>query len=62
MMTPYPEMVKKNRKKHLIIKDEEAASCPQIEANTRTIPASYHNAVVHTLDAKVWLSGRSKTW
>jgi nitrogenase molybdenum-iron protein alpha chain len=38
MMTPYPDTVKKNRKKHLIIKDEEATSCPLIEANTRTIP------------------------
>ncbi|MDO9033907.1 MAG: nitrogenase molybdenum-iron protein alpha chain [Methanoregula sp.] len=38
MLLPYPEMVKKNRKKHLIVKDEAAACCPQIEANTRTIP------------------------
>ena len=30
--------MKKNRKKHLIVKDEAAACCPQIEANTRTIP------------------------
>ena len=35
---PYPDTVKKNRKKHLIVKDEAAACCPQIEANTRTIP------------------------
>lgn len=38
MLEPYPETVKKNRKKHLIIKDEAAETCPQIEANTRTIP------------------------
>ncbi len=38
MLTPYPETVKKNRKKHLIVKDETAVCCPQIEANTRTIP------------------------
>jgi nitrogenase molybdenum-iron protein alpha chain len=38
MLTPYPETVKKNRKKHLIVKNESAACCPQIEANTRTIP------------------------
>ena len=36
--TQYPETVKKNRKKHLIVKDEAAECCPQIEANTRTIP------------------------
>ena len=38
MLAPYPDLVKKNRKKHLIIKNETAESCPQIEANTRTIP------------------------
>jgi len=38
MLDTYPETVKKNRKKHLIIKDAAAESCPQIEANTRTIP------------------------
>lgn len=38
MMGPYPDQVKKNRRKHLIIKDEAAECCPQIEANTRTIP------------------------
>jgi len=38
MLGPYPDPVKKNRKKHLIVKNETAESCPQIEANTRTIP------------------------
>ncbi|MDO9539928.1 MAG: nitrogenase molybdenum-iron protein alpha chain [Methanocalculus sp.] len=38
MMTPYPDKVRKNRKKHIIIKSAESAACPQIEANTRTIP------------------------
>ncbi|MEN6609246.1 MAG: nitrogenase molybdenum-iron protein alpha chain [Methanoregulaceae archaeon] len=38
MFVPYPETVKKNRKKHLIVISESAESCPQIEANTRTIP------------------------
>ncbi len=38
MLAPYPDTVKKNRKKHLIIKHETAGTCPQIEANTRTIP------------------------
>jgi nitrogenase molybdenum-iron protein alpha chain len=38
MLVPYPDLVKKNRKKHLMVKDETAACCPQIEANTRTIP------------------------
>jgi len=38
MLAPYPDLVKKNRKKHLVIKDGAAESCPQIEANTRTIP------------------------
>jgi nitrogenase molybdenum-iron protein alpha chain len=38
MLAPYPETVKKNRKKHLIVKDDAAPCCPQIEANTRTIP------------------------
>ena len=38
MFTQYPEIVKKNRKKHLVVKTEAAETCPQIEANTRTIP------------------------
>jgi nitrogenase molybdenum-iron protein alpha chain len=38
IMTPYPDKVKKNRKKHIVAKTGEAASCPQIEANTRTVP------------------------
>ena len=39
MMVPYPEKVLKNRKKHIVMKTEETAgSCPQIEANTRTVP------------------------
>jgi nitrogenase molybdenum-iron protein alpha chain len=38
MLAPYPDLVKKNRKKHLIVKTEAAQTCPQIEANTRTIP------------------------
>jgi nitrogenase molybdenum-iron protein alpha chain len=38
MLEPYPDTVKKNRKKHLIVKNEGAECCPQIEANTRTIP------------------------
>jgi nitrogenase molybdenum-iron protein alpha chain len=38
MFAPYPDLVRKNRKKHLIVKNETAESCPQIEANTRTIP------------------------
>ncbi|MGD0080278.1 MAG: nitrogenase molybdenum-iron protein alpha chain [Methanoregula sp.] len=38
MLAPYPDTVKKNRKKHLVVKNEAAGSCPQIEANTRTIP------------------------
>ena len=38
MLTPYPEAVKKNRKKHLLVKGAPAACCPPIEANTRTIP------------------------
>ncbi len=33
----YPDIVKKNRKKHLIIKSS-AEACQTIEANTRTIP------------------------
>lgn len=37
MLHQYPEKVLKNRKKHLILKQETTA-CPQIEANTRTIP------------------------
>ena len=38
MYTRYPDTVKKNRKKHIIVKTEAAESCPPIEANTRTIP------------------------
>ena len=38
MYTRYPDTVKKNRKKHLIVKTEAAEACPPIEANTRTIP------------------------
>ena len=38
MFSPYPETVKKTRKKHLIVKNEAVDCCPQIEANTRTIP------------------------
>ncbi len=38
MLVSYPDLVKKNRKKHLVVKDEAVACCPQIEANTRTIP------------------------
>jgi nitrogenase molybdenum-iron protein alpha chain len=38
MLESYPDTVKKNRKKHLVVKDGMAESCPQIEANTRTIP------------------------
>jgi len=38
MFVPYPETVKKNRKKHLVVISESAETCPQIEANTRTIP------------------------
>jgi len=38
MLDPYPDTVKKNRKKHLVVKNETAECCPQIEANTRTIP------------------------
>lgn len=38
MMGQYPDKVSKNRRKHLIVKDEAVATCPQIEANTRTIP------------------------
>jgi nitrogenase molybdenum-iron protein alpha chain len=38
MLELYPDTVKKNRKKHLIVKNEAAGCCPQIEANTRTIP------------------------
>ncbi|MDD1701486.1 MAG: nitrogenase molybdenum-iron protein alpha chain [Methanoregula sp.] len=36
--TQYPETVKKNRKKHLVVKSVADVACPQIEANTRTIP------------------------
>ncbi|PKL70270.1 MAG: nitrogenase molybdenum-iron protein alpha chain [Methanomicrobiales archaeon HGW-Methanomicrobiales-1] len=38
MLAPYPDLVKKNRKKHLVLKNEAVECCPQIEANTRTIP------------------------
>jgi nitrogenase molybdenum-iron protein alpha chain len=38
MLDGYPDPVKKNRKKHLIVKDEATGCCPPIEANTRTIP------------------------
>jgi len=38
LYTQYPETVKKNRKKHLVVKSVAEESCPQIEANTRTIP------------------------
>jgi nitrogenase molybdenum-iron protein alpha chain len=38
MLGPYPEQVRKNRIKHLVFKEPAASSCPQIEANTRTIP------------------------
>lgn len=34
----YPDKVKKNRKKHIVEKTGGNASCPQIEANTRTVP------------------------
>lgn len=34
----FPDKVKKNRKKHIVVKDESAGCCPQIEANTRTVP------------------------
>ena len=37
ILTPYPDKVRKNRKKHLLIRDTTEA-CQQIEANTRTIP------------------------
>ena len=37
LLEPYPDIVKKNRKKHLILKNS-AEACQQIEANTRTIP------------------------
>jgi nitrogenase molybdenum-iron protein alpha chain len=33
----YPDLVKKNRKKHMLVKST-ADACQQIEANTRTIP------------------------
>ena len=38
ILAPFPDKVKKNRKKHIVKKDESASSCPQIEANTRTVP------------------------
>jgi nitrogenase molybdenum-iron protein alpha chain len=38
IMVPYPDKVKKNRKKHIVTKADQATSCPQIEANTRTVP------------------------
>ncbi len=34
----YPDTVKKNRRKHLVAKRGAAECCPQIEANTRTVP------------------------
>ncbi|HMK45631.1 MAG TPA: nitrogenase molybdenum-iron protein alpha chain [Methanocella sp.] len=37
MLAFYPDIVKKNRKKHLMIKNS-GETCQQIEANTRTIP------------------------
>jgi len=37
MLVSYPDLVLKNRKKHLILK-KSAESCQTIEANTRTIP------------------------
>jgi nitrogenase molybdenum-iron protein alpha chain len=37
LLEAYPEVVKKNRKKHLVIRNS-ADACQQIEANTRTIP------------------------
>jgi nitrogenase molybdenum-iron protein alpha chain len=37
MLEAYPDVVKKNRKKHLVIRNS-AEACQQIEANTRTIP------------------------
>ncbi|AFC98916.1 nitrogenase molybdenum-iron protein alpha chain [Methanocella conradii HZ254] len=37
VLVTYPDNVKKNRKKHLLIKNS-AEACQQIEANTRTIP------------------------
>ncbi|WFN33927.1 nitrogenase molybdenum-iron protein alpha chain [Methanogenium sp. S4BF] len=38
IMAPYPDKVIKNRKKHIVTKTAQAGSCPQIEANTRTVP------------------------
>ena len=58
MLIPYPDTVKKNRKKHLIVRDEAAACCPQIEANTGQSPASSRNAAAHMRGAKVLSSGR----
>lgn len=37
LLNHYPDKVKKNRKKHLVLKNT-AEACQQIEANTRTIP------------------------
>jgi nitrogenase molybdenum-iron protein alpha chain len=37
MLVEYPDLVKKNRKKHIVLKNSAEAS-QQIEANTRTIP------------------------
>src|SRR5512139_2273993 len=40
MLATYPDIVKKNRKKHLLVKTsgEAGEACQTIEANTRTIP------------------------
>ena len=38
ILAPYPDNVRKNRKKHIVLKNEAVASCPAIEANTRTVP------------------------
>lgn len=38
IMASYPDKVIKNRKKHIVTKNAQAGTCPQIEANTRTVP------------------------
>ncbi|MDK2973672.1 MAG: nitrogenase molybdenum-iron protein alpha chain [Methanofollis sp.] len=38
LVASFPDKVKKNRKRHIVKKNESAGSCPQIEANTRTVP------------------------
>lgn len=38
ILAPFPDKVQKNRKKHIVKKDEACGSCQQIEANTRTVP------------------------